>query len=109
MPKKQLDNLTQDALAASRCGMSYGKFKGLEYEQIQSGKRHAPLIEKKLRPGRRTFDLVCQFCGVQFVGGSRLKKYCSDLCKRSADGAAYRKNHPKTTKEEEQNDGNIRN
>lgn len=107
MAKEQIDHLTQDALAASRCGMSYGRYKAVEYEQIQSGRRPAPLIEKKLRPGRRTFDLVCQFCGVQFVGGSRLRKYCSDLCKSRADGAAYRKNHPKTPTEEEQNDGNI--
>ena len=107
MSKNQLDHLTQDALAASRCGMSYGKYKGLEYEQIQSGKRPAPLIERKLQPGRRSFDLVCQFCGVQFVAGSRLRKYCSDLCKMKANGAAYRKRHPKTTTEEDQTDGNI--
>ena len=105
MANKEIDHLTQDALAASRCGMSYGKFKAVEYDEVRSGRRPAPLIAKKIEPGRRTFDLVCKVCGVEFIGGSRLRKYCSPKCKNVADGAAYRKRHPKTPTEEEQNNG----
>ena len=100
MARNKIDQLTQDAIAASRCGMSYGRFKGLEYEQIQSGKRHAPKIEKQLQPARRTFDLVCQVCGLEFTAGSRLKKYCCDQCKGKADRMNVKKK--KETTEEEQ-------
>lgn len=30
---KEMDDLTRDALAASRCGMSYGRYKGLQHER----------------------------------------------------------------------------
>ena len=85
MAKKGLDQLTQDTLAASRCGMSYGQYKAVEYDEVRTGRRAAPLIAKKIEPGRRTFDLICQVCGLKFKAGSRLKKYCCDQCKEKAD------------------------
>lgn len=106
MAKKSMDHLTQDAVAADRCGMSYGKFKGLEYEQIRTGKRPAPQIEKQLQPGRRTFDLICQVCGLEFKAGSRLKKYCCDQCKEKAD-RMHAKRRKEKAEEEEQNNGTV--
>lgn len=105
MAKKELDHLTQDALAASRCGMRYGQYKAVEFDEVRTGRRAAPLIAKKIDPGRRTFDLVCVVCGLEFKGGSRLRKYCSEQCKGKADRMGVKKRKENTTKEEEQNDG----
>lgn len=101
---KKLDDLTQDAIAADRCGMSYGKYKALEYEEIRSGKRPAPLIAKKLAPARRSYDMICQRCGRPFISNHRARKYCSEECSRHADYMARAK---RRKNEEEKDNENL--
>ena len=83
---KELDHLTQDALAAQAAGKSYGQYKGLQYEQVLQGKRPAPEIPDKNTGTRK----ICPHCGVQFTCACRQRKYCSDVCKERADGARRR-------------------
>lgn len=96
MTKKKIDNLTRDAMAAEAAGMSYGKYKGLQHAAGQQ--QPAPAPKKSTR---KTFDLICTQCGQPFVGGSRLRKYCSEDCKKKHDSALLRERHTKTTTKEE--------
>jgi hypothetical protein len=71
-----LDKLSQDAAAALAAGMTYGKWKGLQYE-----KGKVPVLqnrEKEIPDGW----LVCQHCGKPFLPkDKRKKKYCDDPCR----------------------------
>ena len=97
---KKMDDLTRDALAAQTCGMSYGKYKGLQHERGQSTARPAPVIKQETQPEHKEFNLVCVQCGKHYVGRHPRRKYCSDTCKNKHDSAVYRERHPETKKEE---------
>lgn len=103
----KMDDLTRDALAASRCGMSYGRYKGLQHEIAERKGRPAPVIkQEETPPAHKEFNLVCVQCGKHYVGRHPRRKYCSDVCKNKHDQALYRERHPKNEKEAQSN-GNI--
>lgn len=96
MAKKEMDNLTRDALAAQAAGMSYGKYKGLQHA-LGGQQQAAPAPTQSTR---KTFDLVCLQCGGAFVAKSARKKYCCEDCKKQHDNEKWKETHPKNNKEE---------
>ena len=69
MAKKEMDQLTKDAVAARKAGMTYGKYiamtKPVNTVPEEEGYRH-----------------TCAHCGVEFITRyRRLRKFCSDQCR----------------------------
>lgn len=72
-----LDKLSQDAAAALAAGMSYGKWKGLQYEKA----KEAQSREKKIPDGW----LICQHCGKPFKPKTKRRQYyCEAVCQMEA-------------------------
>ena len=75
MANNEPDQLAQDAAAALAAGMTYGKWKGLQYERSKN--KEAQSREKEITEGL----CICQHCGKPFLTkGKRKKKYCEDSC-----------------------------
>ena len=67
-----MDSLTQNAIAAKKAGMSYGKWKALQ-KPVK--------IQKTIPEGW----LICQWCGKPFKPKSKRKpKFCDCFCQRQA-------------------------
>ena len=76
--RKQADRLSQESSAALAAGLSYGKYKALQYE---AGKRVPAPVPKKEEPDPRLkYDLVCHACGIAFKSVTRQRKYCCETC-----------------------------
>lgn len=77
--KKPLDRLTRDALAADAAGMTYGKWKALEYERRRCG--------QGVRPDMGETDDIprCRRCGAALTG--RQRAFCSNKCRWSYKAA----------------------
>ena len=74
MKQKEMDQLSKDSTAALRAGMSYGKWKALQYE---AGYR--PVIQKKTEEPEA--NTVCRYCGKGFYARFKHKKvFCSEEC-----------------------------
>lgn len=97
------DRLARDAMAAQAAGMSYGKYKSLQYEAQQNGQANPfgeepvpeePEEEIMLDDDRR--ELTCQYCGKIFAayGHEVRRKYCSDDCRSKGAYALWRARHP---------------
>ena len=72
--QKKPDKLAQDASAALKAGMSYGKWKALQgYTPIQ------PKEHKKSE-----WDKVCAFCGEDFEANRTNQLYCSKACEKKS-------------------------
>lgn len=70
--EKELDKLAQDAIAAQKAGMSYGKWKAMQEPVV---------IKPKPLPGVVRM-VVCRHCGKEFpVYHNKYKVYCSDQCR----------------------------
>lgn len=70
MAKKKMDQLTQDAVAAHKAGMSYGKYMAT---------KNPPTIVRKPEDYKHT----CAFCGKEFYSKTKaVRKYCSDKCRQ---------------------------
>lgn len=67
MKEKELDNLTRDAIAAQRAGMTYGKHKAMRNDG-----------EEEIVPPVR--DRICPVCGRPFPPTSGRRKFCSKEC-----------------------------
>lgn len=89
-----MDNLTKDAMAARKAGMTYGKYKGRQYEAEQAAKAKAERERQALRAKRLAekaaqermqqvgVKLVCVWCGREFWGMPRTKT-CSKECREA--------------------------
>lgn len=65
-----MDNLTRDAVAAKKAGMTYGQWKAMQ--------EPAPIVPAP----RGVVIKTCEFCGTEFrYRNNRQRKYCSDECK----------------------------
>jgi hypothetical protein len=75
MMAKEMDQLTKDAIAAQKAGMSYGKYMAMKEPVV---------IKPKPIPGVVGMR-VCRNCGKEFmVDHNRYKVYCSDQCRNEA-------------------------
>lgn len=84
------DKLAQDAMAARAAGMTYGKWKALEYEkrQMRIEKEKLLLADTEEEPREpKTYEKpirsrirYCVYCGT--VLGARHRRYCGDKCRR---------------------------
>lgn len=79
--KKGMDNLSKDAIAAQRAGVSYGQYMA---RQRDMGRVRPPEKKEETNP-RLKHELVCAICGAKFKSVTRMRKYCSDSCKYKAD------------------------
>lgn len=80
--KEKLDNLTIDALAAEKAGLSYGKYMALKHEKEQPPK----MVESPSPPGWK----VCPHCGKKFYAEHGKRRYCSEFCQQQANYRAHR-------------------
>lgn len=79
MANNEPDMLAQEAAAALAAGMTYGKWKGLQYEQAKN--RESQRREKEIPEGW----LICQHCGKPFKPKTKRKQfYCEVSCQVSA-------------------------
>lgn len=100
--KKELDRLTQEAIAAHAAGQSYGKYKGLQYEQRQKETKPSPqIVTETTDDTRKKFDLICQCCGAHFTSDKEKQKYCSKSCQQKIHNAKYRERQRNTTNKEQ--------
>ena len=74
---KEMDQLTLDSIAAQKAGMSYGKWKALQYKPVVVPVAVEPEPEKVSKPTPP--ERRCPACG-QIINGHGLKKYCSYDC-----------------------------
>lgn len=75
--KKEPDRLAQEAAAALAASMSYGKWKGLQYERD----KEAQSREKKIPEGW----LICKYCGKPFKPKTKRSQfYCEAVCQMEA-------------------------
>ena len=66
---KQPDKLSQDAMAARRAGMSYGKWKGLQSP--------VKIVKPVIPDGWK----ICEYCGKAYKPKTnRPQKYCDSVC-----------------------------
>lgn len=86
--RKPLDNLTLDSIAAERAGMSYGAYKAKNPNTYAA--REAAGVFNKKKPRKQGYDLICARCGGHFIGKSKDKRYCSDLCRAAVNNKNYR-------------------
>lgn len=76
-----MDQLTKDAIEARRLGLSYGKYKGLQYEAQQKAKAAAAAEkERKPKPGQRW----CKVCQKEIPLTVSSSRYCSPECAAKA-------------------------
>lgn len=96
------DNLALDAMAAQALGYGchYGAYKA-DHPHTYAEREAAGVFDKPKRR-QKGYDRICAYCGRYFVGKVRTAKYCSDICKSAANGAAARARH-KAKKEEQSN------
>lgn len=87
MAKDEIDRLTQENATALAAGMSYGKWKAKQYlQQIE-----APAVAEEEKPKYRH---VCEYCGQEFfIKSKRLRKYCTEECRREASNQRERERH----------------
>jgi uncharacterized paraquat-inducible protein A len=72
---KEPDRLAMEASMAIEAGMSYGQWKGLQYE------KHKPVkVEKGIPEGWK----VCTHCGKAYKANRSDQKYCDIHCQRQA-------------------------
>lgn len=109
--KRHMDNLDVDALAATKAGMSYGKYKALppaRQAALRSmvaaatpAKEEKPANEEKTAPAPmpkpftpkgppQVRECVCPICGTPFTTMKKNQKYCSDKCRGKHSSRAYR-------------------
>ena len=65
-----MDNLTKDAIAAEKAGMSYGKWKAQNPFTNPDNPNY----------GRKTVLCTCKICGKEFEWIGRRRVACSDAC-----------------------------
>ena len=66
--KKEMDNLAKDAAAAKAAGMSYGKWKAMQYnpvvikkkEEIPEGWKVCPHCKKPFKPNHGNKQIYCE-------------------------------------------------
>ena len=76
-----MDQLSRDAKEARKRGLSYGKYKGLQYEQeLKSKEAAAPKKPRKPKPGERR----CKTCGKEIPLTVSSSRYCSPECAEKA-------------------------
>ena len=76
--RKQIDNLTRDAMAALACGMSYGKYMASRTGRTTpAGRSECPVITVVNEPGEIA---ICRGCGKAFTRKREGHIYCSDRC-----------------------------
>lgn len=90
------DNLALDAADALAAGMSYGKYKALhprtaetnEARLAQKPKRqeHPPQQKTRIRPA---YVKTCPTCLKEFTTTTKLRRYCSEACKKKKENAAW--------------------
>lgn len=90
------DPLSRDAAIATAAGMSYGKYKGQQYELILKGEIPPPPEIRRTMPAPE-YNITCAFCGVSFKSTAKKRKYCSEYCYGAANRARQK------TKKEENN------
>lgn len=85
-----MDNLAMDAAAARAAGLSYGKYKGRQYEAEQAAKAKAERERQELRAKRLAEKaaqeklqkmgclIVCVWCGREFWGIPPRKTCCPE-------------------------------
>ena len=89
-----MDQLTKDCIAAQKAGMSYGKWKALQYKP--------PVVEVEPEPEevhkvKQAPKRICRLCGAELPSYMHgLKRYCSEYCReernrRSAKEYYHRK------------------
>ena len=81
-PRKKLDRLPRDSMAAEAAGMSYGNYKALH--------PHTPEEDKPAPPKENKPPRICRNCGKEIPADAQKKKiYCDANCQ-------YEYNHRKT-------------
>lgn len=85
------DPLAQDAAEAAARGLSYGQYKGLQYEAAMKKTPPAPAPQKEQTDPRAKYDFVCCICGQEFKAISKYRKYCGPSCAEKANRIAARK------------------
>lgn len=65
-----MDNLTRDAVAAEKAGMSYGKWKAA-HPYTNPDSEHC---------GKKVIICKCKVCGKEFEWYGRRRVACSDAC-----------------------------
>ena len=74
--KKEPDQLSKDSTAALRAGMSYGKWKALQWE-----KAGMPAIRKQQEVDPEA-NTICRYCGKGFYAKFKHKRvFCSEECR----------------------------
>jgi hypothetical protein len=69
---KEMDKLSQDAMAARRAGMSYGKWKAMQDPVVIEPKPDRKVVRRG----------VCRYCGKDFaMYDHRFRVYCSEECR----------------------------
>ncbi len=103
-----MDQLSKDAKAARAAGMTYGKYKGLQYEQQQAriaAERRAREEERaRKRTERETAETVeskptgklmdCLWCGGEFLS-TYGRKTCCEECRVARRQFMIQENHNK--------------
>ena len=74
-----MDQLSADALAAKRLGLSYGKYIALHRPEKPRAERYP----KRNQRGQEKRPL-CVVCGAQIPANSHRRKYCSPACSDKA-------------------------
>lgn len=97
--EEEPDRLTQEATAALAAGMSYGKYKARQHTEAN---RKMPPPKQEQPDPRLKYDLTCQACGAPFKSISKMRKSCSEKCKRFMDNKRAREKKQKTMAESEQ-------
>lgn len=78
-----MDNLTRDAIAAEKAGMSYGKWKAQHPFTNPDSKRY----------GQKILICKCKICGIEFETTGQRKVTCSDKCRRDLHNQQNRESH----------------
>lgn len=77
-PRKKLDRLTRDAIAAQEAGMSYGQYKVQHPHTPDEDEEE----KKELEIDPDSVVAVCEYCGEQFAKpkNNKVKRFCSAAC-----------------------------
>lgn len=75
-----MDDLTRDVMEAEKAGMTYGKWKALQYANAKKPRRKVK-TEGTEDDTILENEGICIVCGAVFIRNSGAQKMCSERCR----------------------------
>ena len=84
----ELDQLTEDALEARKCGMTYGKYKASQQPVKIEPREEKPLVGTETK--------ICEYCGCEYIPDDRRKRRtCGAYCRKLLQSREMREKYYK--------------